>query len=54
MSELLRDESGTTAIEYALIGSLVSVAIIGAAIALGEELKYVYDVLGVGLAASVM
>ncbi len=34
----LRDESGTTAIEYGLIASLVAVAIIGALIALGESL----------------
>ncbi len=38
----LRDNSGATAIEYALIGGLVSVAIIVGARALGVSLNSVY------------
>ena len=38
----LGDESGATAIEYALIGSLVSVAIIVGAMALGSKLSEIY------------
>jgi pilus assembly protein Flp/PilA len=37
------DESGATAIEYGLIGALVSVAIIVGAGALGSNLKIMYD-----------
>ena len=33
-----RDESGATAIEYALIAALIAVAIVGAATTLGEEI----------------
>ena len=39
----LRDRSGATAIEYALIGTLVSVAIVVGAGALGEQLVAVYQ-----------
>lgn len=35
---LLRDESGATAIEYGLIAALVSVVIIGILTSLGESL----------------
>ena len=35
----LLDESGATAIEYALIASVVSIAIAAAAIGLGETLR---------------
>jgi pilus assembly protein Flp/PilA len=38
LNRFLRDESGSTAIEYALIGALISVAIVGAVTALAEEL----------------
>ena len=33
------DENATTAIEYAIIASCVSVAIVGAAVALGSEVR---------------
>jgi pilus assembly protein Flp/PilA len=36
---LLRDESGATAIEYALIGGLVSIAIVVAATQMGSTLS---------------
>jgi pilus assembly protein Flp/PilA len=48
----LGDESGATAIEYALIGSLVSVAIIVGAIALGSKLNDVYHSLAAAVPAS--
>ncbi len=37
-SKLLKDESGATAIEYGLIASLIAIAIIGGATALGTQL----------------
>ena len=40
----LSDDSAATAIEYALIASMISIAIIGAVNALGSQLKVVlYD-----------
>jgi len=38
-----REESGVTAIEYALIAALVAVAIIGAATALGANIGAVFN-----------
>ena len=37
------DESGATSIEYALIGSLISIAILFGASALGVQLGVLYD-----------
>jgi pilus assembly protein Flp/PilA len=39
VSRFLKDESGATAIEYGLIASLIAVAIITAATALGTKLS---------------
>jgi pilus assembly protein Flp/PilA len=39
ISRFLSDETGATAIEYALIASLVSVFIIGAVATLGQTIK---------------
>jgi pilus assembly protein Flp/PilA len=36
---LIKDERGVTAMEYALIGALVAVAIVGSVTALGTQLK---------------
>lgn len=41
-SRFARDESGATSIEYALIGTLISVAIIVGASALGSKLNLMY------------
>ncbi|MCW5696305.1 MAG: Flp family type IVb pilin [Bauldia sp.] len=41
-----RNRSGATAIEYALIGTLISVAIIVGAIALGGVLNTTYEGFG--------
>jgi len=40
---LLQDESGATAIEYGLIASLIGVAIIAGATALGTSLNTTFD-----------
>ena len=37
IKRLARDESGATAIEYGLIASLIAIAIIGGATALGSQ-----------------
>ena len=42
-ARLAKDEVGTTSIEYALIGTLVSVAILVGAIALGDQLSAMYS-----------
>lgn len=40
---LLHDESGVTSIEYALMGSLIAMAIVVSVAALGLNLKGLYD-----------
>jgi len=42
-SMLLRDESGVTSIEYALLGTLIAMAIIVGATTLGLNLRDLYD-----------
>ena len=44
VERLVVDEGGTTAIEYALIGSVVSIAIVAALSALGLELRFFVDI----------
>ena len=44
LTGLLRDESGATAIEYGLIGALVSVAAIVTLTALGVSLKTIFNI----------
>jgi pilus assembly protein Flp/PilA len=43
MSRLLHDENGVTAIEYALIGTLISLAIFSAAVAVGSHLSTTFN-----------
>jgi pilus assembly protein Flp/PilA len=43
VSRFLKDESGATAIEYGLIAALVSVAIVGALLALGPQLVATFN-----------
>ena len=43
LKRFLADQSGATAIEYALIAVLVAIAIIGAVTALGSSLKSIFD-----------
>ncbi len=45
----LSDESGVTAIEYALIASLIAVAIIGAVTTVGTNMKTVFTEVGAQL-----
>ena len=47
-----RDESGGTAIEYGLIGSLISVVIIGAASPIGTTLAAIFTTIATQLAAA--
>jgi pilus assembly protein Flp/PilA len=49
VQELIRDESGATAIEYGLIAALIAVAIIGALTVLGTNLSALFD----GIASTV-
>ena len=42
----LSDESGVTAIEYALIASLIAVAIIGAVTTVGGKISTVFTEIG--------
>ncbi|HYD87639.1 MAG TPA: Flp family type IVb pilin [Vitreimonas sp.] len=44
-----RDESGATAIEYALLGALLSLAVIASVTMLGDELRDLFN----GMAAEV-
>jgi pilus assembly protein Flp/PilA len=51
-SRFLRDETGVTAIEYGLIAALISVVIIGAATAVGNNLAGVFNGISAQLAAA--
>lgn len=42
-ARFLQEESGATAVEYALIASLIAVAIVGAVILLGEGTAELYN-----------
>jgi pilus assembly protein Flp/PilA len=46
VQNFLGDESGVTAIEYALIASLIAVAIIGAVTTVGTNLSTVFTEVG--------
>ena len=43
VTRFLKDESGATAIEYGLIATLIAVAIIGAATALGSKIGATFN-----------
>lgn len=43
IQKFLRDESGATAIEYALIASLIGLVIIGAVSAIGDSLNGTFN-----------
>ncbi len=45
----LRDRSGSTAMEYALIGTGIGVAIIAAIFAIGDEMQRMFDVVQTAL-----
>ena len=44
--QFIRDESGATAIEYALIASLIAVVIIGAVQTVGNKVSTVFTEVG--------
>jgi pilus assembly protein Flp/PilA len=48
-ARFFNDETGATAIEYGLIAALISVAIIGAATALGTKLAFTFNSVGSSL-----
>ena len=50
--KFIRNESGATAIEYALIASLIAVAIIGAVTAVGSKVSSVFGAVGNSLNAT--
>lgn len=43
LGAFLRDEAGATAIEYALIGTLIAVALVGTATIFGDTLRELFD-----------
>ena len=53
MKNLLKDESGATAIEYGLIAALVSVAAIGALSAMGTSLTSIFGTVSTQLDTAV-
>ena len=46
VERFLRDESGATAIEYALVASLISIAIVAGATAIGGTLSGTFTTVG--------
>jgi pilus assembly protein Flp/PilA len=51
LARFIRDESGATAIEYGLIGALISVALIVGATALGTKLNTQFNGLSTKITA---
>ena len=49
LNRFAKDESGATAIEYGLIAALIAVVIIGALIAIGDQLKAKFEGVEKGL-----
>ncbi len=49
VANILRDESGATAIEYGLIAALISVVIIGVLTTVGTNLSGVFNKVGTAL-----
>lgn len=52
LGELIRDEEGAVAVEYALLGMLIAVAISVAAYTLGSDLCAVFNGIGSGFGGS--
>ncbi len=53
LREILKDDSGATAIEYGLIAALVSVAAIGALTAMGTSLNAMFTAVSTALNAAI-
>jgi pilus assembly protein Flp/PilA len=49
LAKLLRDEDGATAIEYALIASLIAVVIVAAVQVVGTQVSTVFTEVGAAL-----
>ena len=49
VSRFLSDEAGATAIEYALVASLISITIIAGAAAIGTSLSGTFTTIGTSL-----
>ncbi len=49
--QLVQDELGVTAIEYALLGALIAIVIIGAVSALGGNVQALYEMVAAEVAA---
>ncbi|RDK06215.1 Flp family type IVb pilin [Cupriavidus lacunae] len=45
ITDLLHDDAGVTSIEYALLGVLIAIAIIGAVSAVGDSVKSMYELI---------
>ncbi len=45
ISDLLHDDAGVSSIEYALLGMLIAIAIIGAVSAVGDSVKSMYELI---------
>ena len=54
LTNVLKDDSGATAIEYGLIAALVSVAAIGALTAMGSSLNTMFTAVSSALTAAVV
>lgn len=52
VSRFMKDESGATAIEYGLIAALISVAIVGAASTLGNNIGFTFTNVSSNLVSS--
>jgi pilus assembly protein Flp/PilA len=52
LGNLVRDESGATAIEYGLIAALISVVIIGAVTLVGTNLSGTFDTIASKLSSA--
>ena len=52
IKRFLRDERGSTAIEYSLIAALISVAIIGGVSLVGDEASRLFTAIQTAVAAS--
>ncbi|HET7593843.1 MAG TPA: Flp family type IVb pilin [Stellaceae bacterium] len=52
LANLLRDESGATAIEYGLIAALISVVIIAAVTLVGTNLSTVFNSISTALSSA--
>lgn len=53
LSNLWRDETGATAIEYALVAALISVVVIAGASALGVNIGAVFDSISTSITAAI-